>query len=338
MFKANKQARRAITVGGTLFCAWAIGFLMQSNAQEAVSQNQDATVPDVNVEPLVHNEEAPLAISDITLTSALMLPSSPQPEPDFLPDAPIVLASIEKDTPIINLPREEAAPTFACENNVTATPAAAAMVTLEIDAPCLPNDRFTVHHNGMMFTDVTDDSGKRVLSVPALAADAVYIVSFSGGEGAVAATSVTSMELYDRVVVQWTGQTGLQIHALEYGAAYDQAGHVWMGDARDSAHAARGEGGFMARYGLPGDAHAKLAEVYSFPSGTIARAGDVALSLEAEVTRANCGRDIEAQTLQTGPDGRLKVQEIMLSVPDCNAVGDFLVLKNLLNDLKIARN
>lgn len=335
MLKARINPRRLITVGGTLFCAWGIGYLMQSNAQEAPPEPQDLSSPEISIAPLPAAAPAPLKISDITMTSALAVPL---PMPDFLPDAPIVLASIAKDAPLFNLPSEEIAPTFSCTHAVTATPSAAAMVMLEIDAPCMVRDRFTVHHNGMMFTDVTDKDGKRVLSVPALATEAVYIVSFSNGDGAVAATQVTSLEYYDRVVVQWTGDSGLQIHALEYGADYNETGHVWAGDARDMTDAARGEGGFLARYGEGDFADAHVAEVYSFPSGTIARSGAVSMSLEAEITRANCGRDIEAQTIQLGGDGQLSVRDVVLSVPDCSAIGDYLVLKNLLNDLKIARN
>ena len=62
------------------------------------------------------------------------------------------------------------------------------------------------------------------------------------------------------------------------------------------------------------------------------------VSVEAEVTKANCGREIAAETLQPGADGTMQAVEITLAVPDCSAVGEFLVLKNVLRDLKIASN
>ena len=345
MFKTKINPKRLITVGGTLFCAWGIGFLMQSNAQEAAPQAQGVSAPDVAVEPLVQNREKtveePVEISEITLTSAIVMPVAPKALVDFLLDAPIVPASLSQNissTPITEFPAEEEAPTFACEHELKAEPAAAAMVTLTLNAPCMANDRFTIHHNGMMFTDVMDASGKSTLEVPALARDAVYIISFGNGEGAVAKTSVTSLEYYDRVVVQWAGNSGLQIHALEYGATYQGDGHVWRGQSGNMTDAARGEGGFVSRYGAEDLEGARIAEVYTFPSGTTARQGDVRLSVETEITKANCGRDIEAQSMQLSSDGTLKVQDLTLAIPDCDAVGDFLVLKNLLNDLKIARN
>lgn len=338
MFKAKINPRRVITTGGTLFCALGIGYLMQSNAQEAVPETSGIDAPQVDMTPLAQAGAAPLKISEITLTSAILAPVAPQAEPVLLPDAPVVLAALASDDPIAEFPAEEVSPTFACEHKVTAEPDAAAMVTLKIDAPCLANDSFSVHHNGMMFSGVADENGHSTLSVPALSTNAVYIVSFANGDGAVASTTVTSLEYYDRVVVQWTGEAGIQIHALEYGAQYHQSGHVWSGEARDMTVAARGEGGFVTRLGDGGLTGAQRAEVYTFPSGMTPREGDIALSLELEVTQANCGRDIEAQSIQLDRSGQLKVQDILLAVPDCTATGDFLVLKNLLNDLKIARN
>ena len=81
-----------------------------------------------------------------------------------------------------------------------------------------------------------------------------------------------------------------------------------------------------------------LAEVYTFPPGTALKEGDIALSLETEVTDANCGRDIEAQSLQKSGLERMTARELVLSMPACSAVGEYLVLKNMFDDLKIARN
>ena len=71
---------------------------------------------------------------------------------------------------------------------------------------------------------------------------------------------------------------------------------------------------------------------------TAAQEGDVALSVEAEVSEANCGLEIEAQALELRGSGQVKTQNLTLAVPDCDAVGSFLVLNNLLQDLKVAQN
>jgi hypothetical protein len=260
------------------------------------------------------------------------------PGPVALPAMPVKLAVAEVAAAHDALPREEAAPAFDCEYGMQAAPRKAAMVELTLSAPCRLNEGFTLHHNGMMFSAVTDASGQAVFEVPALAENAVFIASFPDGNGALATATVDTLALYDRFVLQWRGDAdSLALHALEYGADFGDAGHVWARDGRDKARGIAGEGGFLTRLGLPGNDRALMAQIYTFPTKNALRRGDVALRVEAEVGAANCGRELEAQTIATGPGG-LKVQDVVLAMPDCTAVGEFLVLKNLFNDLKIAGN
>lgn len=261
------------------------------------------------------------------------------PQPDVLSDTPVALtvATLD-DTPSTETLREDPVPGFACEIEMTARPGPAAVVDLDLSAPCMMNERFTLHHNGLMITGVTDDAGTWQAGIPALSSQALFIVAFPNGEGTIANAEVEALAGYDRYVVQWKGQSGMQIHALEYGADYGEEGHVWYDTARDADTAMRGDGGFLVRLGEPGMDDALHAEVYSFPSGGAHRDGEVKINLETEITQANCGRDIEAQALIKSTDGMLGARDLNLAMPDCNAVGDFLVLKNLYEDLKIARN
>lgn len=327
----SRKIKIAATGCATLALALAAGHIMQLWAAA-----EDAA-PRAATQIAAPDEQAALLLTAITHTSSL--PSAPDEAmaPVDLSVPPMQLAALDV-APVASLPREEAAPAFACDYAMTATPAAAAMVTLEVSVPCMPNERFTMHHNGMLFTDATDAAGKRTLTVPALSEKPVFILAFASGEGAVASAEVTSFEYYDRVVVQWKGHGGLQVHALEYGSDYQGAGHVWYGAARDVSDAASGAGGFLTRLGAADMAEAQIAEVYSFPTGLAARDGEVDLSVEVEITTENCGRHIEAQSIQISGGGQPRVQNLALTIPDCDAVGDFLVLKNMLNDLKIAHN
>lgn len=329
----DRKIKIVATGCATLALALAAGHIMQKQAglQEPAPQ-----MPAERAFAVQDSQDA-VELTGITLTSAV--PSAPAEAmaPVDLPTPQVQLAALDV-VPAPDLPAEEPAPAFACDYGLTATAAAAAMVTLEVSVPCMPNERFTLHHNGMMFTDATDATGARTLSVPALSEKPVFILAFANGEGAVASTEVTSFDYYDRVVVQWKGQSGLQLHALEYQADYDSEGHVWHGAERDPSAAATGTGGFMTRLGAEKMGEAQIAEIYTFPTGLAPRDGEVALSLEAEVTAANCGRDIDAQSIQISVGNTPRVQDLTLAMPDCNAAGDFLVLKNLLNDLKIARN
>lgn len=338
------KAKRYLTVGGTFACALATGFIMQNMADGGAGatpiQTAQAGIIPVPSQGQAELIETSLPLTDVQLTSAAPVPPAAAPQPVPLPDKPRLRAMAASATSGIaaDLPVEEPAPSFSCDITLTANPAAAAMVELSLSAPCMANESFTLHHNGMMFTEVTDAEGARNLTVPALSETALYMLSFANGETAAVTAEVTSVAYYDRVVVQWQGQAGLQIHAREYGADYGQAGHVWVDAARDMAMAARGEGGFLTRHGAGAAETVRMAEVYTFPTGIAQQGGDVVLSVEAEVTELNCGRDVQAQSIEIHEGGRARVQDLVLAMPHCDATGDFLVLKNMVNDLKIARN
>ncbi len=79
-----------------------------------------------------------------------------------------------------------------------------------------------------------------------------------------------------------------------------------------------------------------MAEVYTFPAAAAKTAGAVSLTIEAEITAANCGKALDAQTLERRLGNSLRARDLSLAMPDCSAAGDFLVLKTPGNDLKIA--
>ncbi|WP_113911717.1 hypothetical protein [Roseovarius dicentrarchi] len=338
------QKIRMFAIGcGTLALALGAGHFMQlAKSPKTAAATPVAQQPDIAaVRPAP--ADGALDLKSIEMTSATPTPPGDAQAPAGLPALPegtVREAALGDATATMSdaLPREVVAPSLTCDYALTADTAPGAMVALSLDAPCAKSERFTLHHNGLMFTQVTDEGGHASMLVPALASAAVFIAAFPNGEGAVASVDVESVDYYQRVVVQWQGNSGVQLHALEFDAEMGSDGHVWSGARRDVAAAADGNRGFMTLLGDADQPDALLAEVYTFPSRLKGRDGNVALSVEAEVTQGNCARDIEAQALQTQPGGTLRVQELTLAIPECDAVGDFLVLKNLLNDLTIARN
>ncbi|MBE0454765.1 MAG: hypothetical protein IBX58_13925 [Roseovarius sp.] len=315
------SGRRYIMAGGTLACALGIAYLMQARPGPAA------------VAPVTPVADAPLEITGIVLTAAPALPDVQPPAPAILPAVPVTRV-VARDMPMPDaFPADESIPGLACEVTMSATVIEAAMARLDIAAPCKPGARFTLHHTGMMVSAMTDAQGYGRITVPALSEAAVFIASFEGGEGAVAVAQVPDLAGYDRFVVQWHGDAdSLRLHALEYGADFGQPGHVWSG-----VEAADGDG-TLSRLGGGVPAPAHHAEIYTFPTVAALRGGSITLRLEAEVTSANCGRDLEAQSLSAGAPGGLVVQDVLLPMPDCSAIGEFLVLQNLFDDLKIAQN
>lgn len=332
--------RRYAWAGASFSAAISIGFLMQQSepgyAGQVLQSPPATTLPAGVVPAKLPTGQAP-ALSGIEDLSALPdLPREHSPKAD-LPTEPVILL-VSRDIPVGVLPEEEAAPLMNCDASLNAEPVAAAMVDLTLNAPCLAGERVTVHHGGLKFTEILGPDGSLDITVPALAEQAMFVVAFTNGDGAIARTEVSSLPFYDRVAVQWQGETGLQIHAREFGADYGSEGHVWYGSPRDLSAVAGGQGGFLTRLGNETAAEAMMVEVYTFPTLTSQGEGQVRISLEAEVDGGNCDRDIAATSFELQDDGDVRVQDLSLSLPGCDAKGEFLVLKNLLEDLTIARN
>ncbi|EDZ47636.1 conserved hypothetical protein [Rhodobacterales bacterium Y4I] len=293
-----------LTSAMTLACALGIGFFMQTSSPRWAGETAAAADPQLPPEP----GPAELTIENITLTSRRADPAPSDAQPQSVP------------------PAQPA----SCGVTAAAEAGPMAMVNLTVSAPCQGGGRLTVHHSGMTFTAALDLSGNFAAQVPALTRTAVYIAETASG-GAVAVAEAADAEAVERVILQWSGSSGLEIHAREFGAEYGSTGHVWHGAAPGAA------AGQVMRLGDARLLAPRIAEIYSVPSSQPGRSGTVSVTAEAEVTGQNCGRDISAQALQLS-GGRLSSRDLAIAMPDCDAQGSFLVLNNLVEDLKIASN
>lgn len=315
--------RKFAIAGGTLACALGIGVYIQSDgpadaASQAVGTPSEVQETDLGpASPLMPDDasfgrEAVLALENIALTSAKADFSNPG-QGALLPDAS----------------REPEAALPGCSVSATAKPASLASLELAVAAPCHGNRRLSVHHNGMMFTTTTDALGNLDVQIPALSENAVVMVDFGGGQGAVTTTRVPDFGQVDRVLIQWSGAADFQIHAREFGASYGDEGHVWSGSEIQGL-------GSVVRLGDAEAFSPNLVEVYTVPHEATDRTGVIALSVETEVTNANCDTHVSAQTMQMKGADQMRVRDVVLTMPNCSAIGNFLVLNNLADDLKIA--
>ncbi|MGE4325964.1 MAG: translocase [Pseudodonghicola sp.] len=345
------RIRLIALVGGTMACALGIGFVMQrfvplpASAPEAgpvvaaapgtppqteKAAPADPAVPKPPRTPVRVAE--PLDIDRIALTSA---PAEGETTPD---DSPALVEPLAEPLAALDTRATEpaAAKTRSCAVTAEATARAGALVDLQISAPCQANARVVIHHHGMFFADLTNDQGQLEITIPALAEQAVFIAAFDNGDGAVAVIQVPDIGDFDRIALQWAGPEGFELHAREFGAGYDDPGHIWAGLTAEELKEEPAVHGTVVRLGAPMTLAPLTAEVYSFPAGQSDRTGAITLSVEAEITAQNCGREISAQVLERQAKDQLRTRELELAMPACDAVGDFLVLNNLLDDLKIA--
>ncbi|WP_301068027.1 translocase [Pseudooceanicola sp.] len=310
---------------------------MQIGSTQVVQQQSPAepmqTAALAMPEPAHPGVAKPLELSGIALTSSLSdRPDAPRSlaAPTRAPQVTAMVDRIPDALPNAERLDSECPVTLKAENSI------AALVNLKFSSKCDPYTRVTFTHEGLVFSELTDSTGSIEIAVPALVENARFTADLPVGDAAVALVTVESVVFYDRAVLQGIGQTGMTLHALEFGAGYDADGHVWVDTPRDPTIAARGEGGFMMTLGDPTLPESTIAQVYTFPSGTARNGGKVRLSVEAEVLAETCERDVSAQVFQISSGARINSQELTIAMPTCDAVGDYLLLNTPLNDLKIA--
>jgi hypothetical protein len=251
-------------------------------------------------------------------------------------EAPIELAALDSEaTPVVG---SSVAGNTAndCVPSMEATAGAAASIGLTIVAPCHVNSPFTIHHQGMMFTAMTDGVGEAELVVPALAEVAVMIAAFIGGDGAVATATVPDFANYDRAVLQWQGDASVMLSAYENDATFGDDNHIHADNPGDMDRLQAATGGYLVRLGDGSVGDGLMAEVYTFPSGMTGTAPNVILAAEAEITLGNCGQELNAQSIQVSPSGETAALDLTMIMPECDTVGDFLILQNMFEDLTIA--
>lgn len=220
-----------------------------------------------------------------------------------------------------------------CREDMALIPQAGAMLDLGLLAPCRPNERVVIRHGGLVITGQTSQAGTLIASVPALVAPTEVQMDFADGTSISQSVEVEGLGDFDRFAVQWMAGDAFSLHALSPGADYDSAGHLSaINPGRSSA-----EGHFISVLGDPSAERPLMAEVYTWPKGEAAADSAIEFSLEAAVTPQSCGREMPAETLQLS-GGKLLVRELSISMPDCTATGEFLVLPNPVSPEKLAAN
>lgn len=300
-----------VTTGGTVACALAIGYLMQNGfpawstdvqGTELAAADQSAGIP--GLEDIVLTSSTPAQGTDRTIPSTQRVETRSRSTPSDHAD---------------------------CSLSARARAVPGAAARLIVKAPCYGNERIEVHHSGLTVTQQTDANGTLDLTIPALSEYAIFLISLDDQKGTVATTHVPDIGQYARVVLQWQGTTELQIHALEFGASYGDAGHV-------SAQSDSQGAGSVVQLTQPTFSDARNLEIYSFPAAQSDQSGSIELTVEAEVTAENCGTDLHVQSLELREDRKLRPRELTLNFPDCSKTGEFLVLNNLFQNLTIAAN
>lgn len=277
----------------------------------------------------------------LTFPEAAAAPAASEPPAEQAPQADLAVelaavSDLGSVAPEPSVSAAEASAADVCTIHFGATPAPAALVALSLDAPCNSGEEVNFEHYGLRFSEQLGPEGKLDLLVPAMADNAIFVASFGNGARATAKTDVPDFADYDRVALVWKGATGLQLHALENGASYGEPGHVWADAPGVAAQATEGKGGFVSVLGSTAAGYA--ADVYTYPDRLMDTVAAPQVSIEAQVMENTCDSRIEGAFLHANAGRAPTLTDVTMAVPGCDAVGEYLVLSNLPQDLKIARN
>lgn len=269
--------------------------------------------------------------SPVSAVAAMKAAAKPQPAPAEKP-APIA-AQISHVVPVaaVSGPAPEAPPAAAdaCAPVLDLIAEPDAMIGITLIAPCQPDARVVLSHAGLTVTARATATGSVFTSIPALDDAGEVTVLFPDGSRATATVAIADLAGLDRFAVQWQADDALSLNAFADGAGYGDAGHATATPFADLAVGDSVVGKVMS-FGDATVALPLMAQVYTFPAGD-----RPALTVEAEVTATTCGREVLGETLESS-GGRVEPQELTLPMPECDALGQFLVLNIPAPDLTLA--
>lgn len=295
---SNSGMKRALRVTAILSVALGAGQLVQTLANRHASVVEAALPNPVNI---------------VQLSAA---PGDEAPRP-----LPVKLDPVRPVEPVAPMPPlPEAMVATDCTPVLHLSELPGAMVALQLLAPCDGGARVVLGHAGLAVTFRLPPSGQLEAHLPVLDAAGSFDARLSDGRQ-VEETLPVALAGIRRFAVQWLGAQGFVLHGQEAGKT---------AEVSPSQPGVISRGGWLS---LIGDASVEaplLAQVYTYPES-----GSAEVVVEAPVTALTCGHDLLGQTVQSA-DGVAEVTDLTLAMPDCSAVGDFLVLKNLAQDVKIA--
>lgn len=320
------------TILTTLAVALGVGFVVQYDEENADASHSPAEVAEGGaVRTLMMSTnalgEAVFGVPDVVTT----------PIPHFKNvQAVMAVDAVYMEFAVPQMGTILASPVAGCSTQMSAMLNIAAMVDLSISLPCAADTDFVLRHDDLIFTGRTDDDGNAALTVPALAVDATFAVLIDNVEQARVTLVVPDVLMYDRAVLQWTGTYNVQLHALESGASIGDSGHVWSASVHTAAEAITGKQGFVVRLGTTDADVPQLAEVYTYPAGRDGRDTPTVLQMGVTVTETNCGREVDAMTIQTNSGQSVVARKIAAALPGCDSVGKLAMLRDKFEDITLA--
>ena len=222
---------------------------------------------------------------------------------------------------------------FSCNREATAEAGVAGMLRILLTDGCAPGTRVTVAQ-GLLIADwLLDHDGQRHLSFTPLQAGAPLTVTWWDGSQTDLSLPSTIGPLPSRAALAWQGPQFLSIVAQEFGPPIGGMGSgAPMTHSASQAAISQETGGFLTTLG---DGIGRTAQVYTFPDD-VDVSDVIRLSVAAPVTLRSCARQASATALQRSPLGGMLTSRVGVALPECDAIGQTIILQNVFRDLRLA--
>lgn len=303
---ASERLRRAARLIALLAIALAAGHLVQTLAAHKAAAPRQSAI------------KAPVHVVQLSSTPDETGLTPPRPATVTLPQSP--------DAHNMPAPLPPQPQSADCAPRMQLRAAAGAEVVVQVSAPCDAGAEVVLNHAGLAVSERIGSAGQLVLQMPALDSAGRFTLRLPDGRAASAALPIPDLAGVRRFAVQWTGKAGFILHGLENGATFGGAGDMSPGQTGSA-----GAGGWISLLGDASVEAPRMAQIYTYPADP----ATAEVVLEAPVSAASCGRVMQGQTIVSAA-GTAVPTELALTMPDCSAVGDFLVLKNLDQNVTLA--
>ncbi|MGV8954697.1 MAG: hypothetical protein ACOH2M_26605 [Cypionkella sp.] len=283
--------------------------------------------------PKLASAELSVAPTHLETVAAGEMAVTPVPIPAPMPkvEVPAPLA-VQAKVPAAEDVLEKALAVDACPTSLDLSVAENAMLSVTMIAGCHPNERVVVKHAGLAISLKTTLTGAIFTDIPALERAAEVEVLFKDGTRLTSSIDVPEIAAVRRFGILWQADDAFQLHGFENGADYGDKGDVSGANPNRPTAGVPASGGFVSVLGDSTTDTPLLAEVYTFPADATATPNVI---VEAAVTATTCGREMLGETLLS-LGGAVTSSDLTVAMPECDAIGDFLVLNNLVPDMTLA--
>lgn len=297
---------RLTTAAVTVAIAVGAGHVMQYGFSGGTFATEDEAQP----APRPSRPSRPSAQSaDAPIYSPLLPAPTPMPE---TPEEALASPTLPKVASIA-VPAEAigqlAAGGLECRADASLTVLPDAVMRVDVRA-CGSDVPVHLTYAGLMITEQADAHGRLNFDLPALGPTAELLLEIDGHAPIALSASVPDAVWNDRVAVVWDGAASVSVRSQDDGALEESQ---TLGDA---------------------DLQTYVTEIHTLSSQRDAPA----VSIVAEATAASCGREFPLRILRSSADNGPQDTTISVAFPPCDALGEFVVLKNLSEDLTVAHN